>query len=149
MLREPQDWDKNLSAVLFTYREVPQESFGFSPLNLYTVGLFEAPFLSKRVVYKEIKDPNVKTTHQHTLYLKDRLETMVQLAKENLEKSATRYKKHYDGKARNRSFKVGGKALVLLPTDNNKLLFQWKGPFAVTQKVNRVDYHENLPHQLA
>ena len=75
-------------------------------------------------MYKEIQDPNVNTSYQYTLNLKDRLETMVQLAKENLEKTATRYKKHYDGQARNISFKVGGKALVLLPTNNNKLLFQ-------------------------
>ena len=46
----------------------------------------------------------------------------------------------YDRKTRNRSCKVGEKALVLLPTDNNKLLLQWKEPYAVTKKSNRVDY---------
>ena len=67
---------------------------------------------------KEIKETSVKTTYQYTLNVQDRLETMVQLAKENLEKSATRYKKHYDGKARNRSLKVGDKALVFLKIIN-------------------------------
>ena len=72
------------------------------------------------------KDQNVKTTYRYTLDLKDRLETMTQLAKENLEKSATRYKKHYDGKARNISLKVGDNALVLLSTDNNKYCYSGK-----------------------
>ena len=142
---KPKDWDKYLSAVLFAYREVPQESLGFSPFELVYGRVVRGPIsILKELWTKEIKDPNVKTTYQYTLDLKDRLETMAQLAKENLEKSATRYKKHYDGKARNRSLKVGDKALVLLPTDNNKLLLQWKGPFAVTKKVNRVDYQLNM-----
>ncbi|XP_061171191.1 uncharacterized protein LOC133180739 [Saccostrea echinata] len=94
----------------------------------------------KELCTKEIEDPNVKTTYQYVLDLKERLQSMAQLARENLEKSATRYKKYYDKKARNRSLKVGDKALILMPTDNNKLLLQWKGPFEVLKKVNRVDY---------
>lgn len=31
-----------------------------------------------------------------------------------------------------------------MPTDNNKLLLQWKGPFEVVKKVNRVDYQLNI-----
>ncbi|XP_022248512.1 uncharacterized protein LOC111087153 [Limulus polyphemus] len=30
--------------------------------------------------------------------------------------------------------------LVLLPTENNKLTLQWKGPFEVQEGVNRIDY---------
>lgn len=30
--------------------------------------------------------------------------------------------------------------LVLLPTNNNKLLLQWKGPFSVVEVVNSMDY---------
>ena len=32
---------------------------------------------------------------------------------------------------------------MLLPTDHNKLLLQWKGPFVVTEAVNRCDYKIN------
>ena len=34
--------------------------------------------------------------------------------------------------------------LLLLPTDSNKLLLQWKGPFEVTEVLNRVDYRIDL-----
>ena len=46
------------------------------------------------------------------------------------------------------SFKVGEKALVLLPTDNNKVLLQCKGPHAVTKMSNRVDYQFDVKGNL-
>jgi hypothetical protein len=39
---------------------------------------------------------------------------------------------------------VGDKVLVLLPTDSNKLLMQWKSPFCVTRKLNKVDYQVDV-----
>lgn len=39
-----------------------------------------------------------------------------------------------------RKFRVGGKVLVLLPTNSNELLQQWKGPYAVVEIVERMDY---------
>ena len=40
-------------------------------------------------------------------------------------------KAYYDRRARSRKFDVGDKVLLLLPTESNKLLFQWKGPYEV------------------
>ena len=36
-------------------------------------------------------------------------------------------------------FKVGDKVLLLLPTDSNKLVLQWKDPFEVVEVLNRMD----------
>ena len=36
--------------------------------------------------------------------------------------------------------------LVLLPTDHNKLLMQWKGPFEVSSKVGLIDYKVKVYH---
>ena len=47
---------------------------------------------------------------------------------------------YYDRRARSRKFAVGDKVLLLLPTDSNKLLLQWKGPYEVVEVVNRIDY---------
>ena len=49
-------------------------------------------------------------------------------------------KDYYDRRARSRKFDVGDKVLLLLPTDSNKLLLQWKGPSEVVEVVNRMDY---------
>ncbi|XP_078336880.1 uncharacterized protein LOC144626502, partial [Crassostrea virginica] len=65
---KPKDWDKYLSAVLFAYREVPQESLGFSPFELVYGRVVRGPIsILKELWTKEIKDPNVKTTYQYTL----------------------------------------------------------------------------------
>ena len=42
--------------------------------------------------------------------------------------------------AKGRTFQVGEKALVLLPTDRNKLLLQWRGPYEITRMVSGQDY---------
>ena len=47
---------------------------------------------------------------------------------------------HYDKKTKNHHFKVGHKMLVLLPTEQNKLTLQWRGPYMVEEVVNRMDY---------
>nr|XP_022307941.1 uncharacterized protein LOC111113940 [Crassostrea virginica] len=146
---KPKDWDKYLSAVLFAYREVPQESVGFSPFELVYGRSVRGPItILKELWTKDVPDPNVKTTYQYVLDLKERLQSMAELAKVSLEKSSTRYKKCYDRKTRNRTIKAGEKALVLLPTDNNKLLLQWKGPYVVTKRSNRVDYQLDVKGKL-
>ena len=44
------------------------------------------------------------------------------------------------GWPKERTFQVGGKVLILLPTDNNKLLLQWCGPFVVERCGNGNTY---------
>lgn len=43
---------------------------------------------------------------------------------------------------------VGEKVLVLLPTASNKLLMQWKGPFTIVEKVEKVDYKIDIGGKL-
>ena len=62
------------------------------------------------------------------------------MAQKMLAKSAGRYKIYYDKKRGGRELKVNDKVLILLPTDSNKLLMQWKGPFRVTDQFNDCDY---------
>lgn len=49
-------------------------------------------------------------------------------------------KTNYDRKRCPRKLRPGDKVLILLPTDANKLLMQWKGPFQVIERINDVDY---------
>ena len=50
------------------------------------------------------------------------------------------YKHHFDKKARERKFVTGQQVLVQRPTDTNKLLLRWKGPYLVSGVVNDNDY---------
>ena len=49
-------------------------------------------------------------------------------------------KKYYNQKTKVRTFESGGSVLVLLPTDSNKLLLQWQGPYKVLEIVRGDDY---------
>ena len=62
--------------------------------------------------------PEMKTILYFT-GLCERLEDSLKLAKEELQKSQKRYKKHYDKKPRH--LEVGDQVLILLPTESNKL----------------------------
>ena len=89
---------------------------------------------------KEIPEAEVKTTYQYVVDLRDRMEDSLQLARENLQMSATAAKQHFDRKAKVRALEPGCQALVLLPTANNKLQMQWKGPYKVVARVGPTDY---------
>ena len=87
-----------------------------------------------------IKKMLMRSTYQYVIELRDRLESTLEIAQDNLSKMSRKYKRHYDQKAGKRQLKVGDKALVLLPTDKNKLLMGWKGPYEVVEKLSPLDY---------
>lgn len=72
------------------------------------------------------------------------MEDTCKIAKKYLKLSGERYKHHYDRRAKNRELVVGDKVLVLLPTNNDKPLLNWKGPYEVTEKVGSLDYRMDL-----
>ena len=76
--------------------------------------------------------------------MRERLDEMKDLVRENLEKSQEKMKSWYDENARDKSFKVNDEVLLLLPTTTNKLTVKWQGPFKVTRKVSEVDYEINV-----
>ena len=98
------------------------------------------------------------STYQYVIESRERLEQTCKLARENLEKLQIKQKTYYDKRARSRKFDVGDKVLLLLPTDSNKLLLQWKGPYEIVEVINRLDnmidgngvvnpYHANMLKQ--
>ena len=75
----------------------------------------------------EEEEPTI--SYQYVLDLRNKIEETCEIAQRELQKASLQYKKYYDRKAKPRHLKPGDQALSLLPTDNNKLLLQWKGPF--------------------
>ncbi len=144
---KPKDWDRYVAPILFAYREAPHDSTGFSPFELLYGRTVRGPMTILRELWTgEVETTETKSTYQYVIDLKDRLEETCKVAKAELSKSKTRYKKNYDRHARVRKFSVGDEVLLLLPTDNNKLLMHWKGPFPVVQKVGLMDYKIDLGH---
>lgn len=138
---KPKDWDRYLSAVLFAYREVPQESLGFSPFEMLYGRTVRGPMMILKELWsKTVPEDEIKTTYQYVCDLRERMEDTCKIAQEELQKNALKYKQHYDKKSRSRTLGIGSKVLILLPTDNNKLLMHWKGPFSVKEVCGQNDY---------
>ena len=103
---QPKQWHRLINPVLFAYREVPQESTGFSPFQLLRSVRGPGTIL-KELWTKEVNIPEVKSVTE----LRERLEDSLKLAQEELEKSQKRYKRHYDRKAKPRRLEVGDRVL--------------------------------------
>ena len=136
----PRDWDRYLPALLFSYREIPQTSTGFSPFELLYGRTPRGPLALVKDSWTSDKPGETVSEYQYVLELKERITKTCKIAQENVQKAAASYKAYKDKKAKERTFEEGDEVLVLLPTDANKLLLKWQGPFEVTKKVNKVDY---------
>jgi len=98
----------------------------------------------KEMWTKESTEPEVKLTYQFVLELQDCLQDTCEVVREELSRSQGKQKHYYDVKSRERKFQVGDKVLLLLPTDGNKLLMQWKGPFENVECRNDNKYRVQL-----
>ena len=122
---QPRQWHRFINALLFAYREVPQEPIGFSPFELLYGRTVRGPMHILKELWTENVDvPDTKTSSQYVFELREKLEATLELARAELEKAQNKEKYHYDCKAKARKFRTGDKFLLLLPTDNNKFLIQ-------------------------
>ena len=143
--QEGKDWDRLLPYLLFAYREVPQASTGFSPFELLYGRAVCGPLDVSKAAWEADEWSN-ESVVSYVLSIQEKLANMVELVKDNMEKAQETQKRQYDLNARERSFEVGEKILVLLPTSTNKLLAQWPGPYEVV-KVNKVIYQVEMQNK--
>ena len=137
--KEGRDWDKMIPFLLFAYREIPQSSTGFSPFEL----LYGKPVRGPLDVLRESWEANTKSKESVVSYVlstRDKLDSMYSLVTENMQQAQKTQKAWYDRNACHRQLAIGDQVLVLLPTDSNKLLAQWQGPYPIIQKTGPVDY---------
>ena len=89
MLKEalPRPAEAVAQTVLFSYREVHQESTGFSPFHLLYGRSVRGPgTILKELWTKEVNIPEVKSSYEYVTELRERLEDSLKLAQEELEK---------------------------------------------------------------
>ena len=61
--------------------------------------------------------------------------------------SKSKQKTYYNKKARRMAYEVGDDVLLLIPTDHNKILVQWEGPFKIKEKLNSMNFRKDLGHR--
>ena len=141
----PKDWDRYIEPLLFAYREVPSASTGFSPFELLYGHNVRGPMEILRELWAGgHATEETRNAYEYVIDLRNRIESTCRLAEEHLATATQTYKKHFDKRAKMRFLEVGNKVLILLPTDNNKLLMQWKRPFDVTEKVSSTNYRVQI-----
>ena len=144
----PQDWDRYIDALLFAYREAPQESLGFAPFELLYGRRVKGPLQILRQLWtREQADPEVRTMYQYVVDLRNRLEETWEMAHEELRKHQVIQKRQFDFRAKDRTFKHEDLVLILLPTSDKKMLMQWRGPFKVLERVEGADYRIQVGHK--
>ena len=146
----PKDWDRFLPAVLFSYRDVPQESTGFSPFELLYGRTVRGPMtILRRLWTQEAQggktESEERTMGQYVLDLRNRVEETCKLAQRSVSKAHARSKEYYDRHALDRSFEVGDQVLLLRPVKGNKLSLAWRGPFTIKERVGEWNYRVSLP----
>ena len=77
--------------------------------------------------------------------MRERLQEMSSIARENLVRAQKKQKRYYDERAKPQALEVGDKVLVLAPTKRSKLQLEWTGPYSVTKQVSPIDYEVETP----
>ena len=138
---QPKQWDRYLPALLFALREIPNSSLGYSPFELLYGRNVRGPMSILRELWtNQSVEAEARSEYQYVVDLRERLSETWELAQKSLSETAQKYKCYYDVKSKPRKLKIGQKVLILLPSEHNKLLIQWKGPFEVVGVKRENDY---------
>ena len=126
---------------MFAYREVSQESTGFSPFQL----LYRRTIRGSMEVLKDLWTENyqeneVKNTYEYVVDLRNKLHGNKKVVHDILSKSQLRQKYYYNKKVKGKKLKEGDEVLILLPTVKNKIKMQWKAPYRVIGQRYDNDY---------
>ena len=140
---EGKDWDRLLPYLLFAYREVPQASTGFSPFELVYSRNVRGPLNILKETW-EASTRSPESVVSYVMMVRERLEKLRDIVQDNLKHAQKTQKQWYDRTARHRQFNPGDQVLILLPTNNNKLLAEWCGPYPVMKKASDVNYEVRL-----
>ena len=108
---------------MFAYREALT---GFSPFEL----LYEEDVRGPLDVLKERWEVNSATTESvvcHLLQMRERMEQMTGLVKENMRRAQRTQK-----------------TVILLPSSTNKLLAHWQGPYTIIRKLGKLTFQVDM-----
>ncbi|GFO11813.1 Zinc finger protein [Plakobranchus ocellatus] len=97
---QPRQWHRYIKPLLFAYREVPQGRTVRGPMHIL-----------RELWKKEIEEPDVKSSYEYVLNLRERLDDTLKIACEELEKARGRQRHYYDRTAKRRKFSVGEKGM--------------------------------------
>lgn len=136
------DWDQLLSYILFAYSKVPQASTGFSPFELLYTHEVTVPLSLLKEIWEGDQGREMPVNIiSYVVQMRDRLEKMGELAQTHMAEAQQWQRAWYNQSYMQRSFDPGQKLLVILPSDDSKLLAKWQGPYKVIKRLGPRIYH--------
>ena len=133
-VRGPNDWDKYRPAFLFVVREIPQESLRFFSFELLYGRNVRGPMQILRELWSvKETDERARLTYQYMIDLRKRLEKTCRLAQDNVRKLDIKHN----------VLMINARCRVL-PSESDKVLLQWNGPYEVLEVVNVMNYKINV-----
>ena len=142
--QDGKDWDCLLPYLMFSVREVPQASTGFSPFEL-VYGRHPRGLLDIAKETWESEATPYKSVIEHVAQMQERIEKVMPIVKEHLLQAQESQSRVYNRSARVRNFSPGDRVLVLVPTVESKFLAKWQGPYEIVEKVGEVNYRVHQP----
>ena len=118
---EGREWEKYLPYFLFAYREVPQESTGFSPFELISGRDVRGPLDILKEQWSKAEEP-VDDILTYVTKVRERMKAAREIVIHNMKKSQNKQNEWYDLKARDMKLRIGDLVLVLLPTSTRDLV---------------------------
>ena len=106
LAERPRDWDRYLEPILFAYREVPQGSTHYSPLELLYGRSIRGPMTILREIWANQSGENESVeAYRYVFDISNRLEDTCKMVHDNLSAAQLRHKSHFDKRAKPRSLK--------------------------------------------
>ena len=144
---DPKNWDKQLPFLLWSYRELPNDTNGVSPHMMVYGQTPKGPLSVLKDKWsgtRTITDKVPIKVQEYIDTLKKDLELCHAVAKDHASEAEMGYRHQYNKVAQEKSFDVGDQVLVLMPDSSHKLLSKWTGPGTVTAKLSDHSYRVAL-----
>jgi hypothetical protein len=137
------DWDEGIPMFLFATREVTQESLGFSPFDLVYGHTVRGPL--KLLKDQWLEDSIQTDVLSYVSNFRERLHSVREIARNNLENAQDDMKTWYDRNSTEREFQVGDQVLAMLPMPGSPLKARFYGPYVISRRVGDLDYELLTP----
>jgi transposase InsO family protein len=137
------NWDTLINFYLMAYRATPHGTTGFSPHYLLHAREMVLP-TTQNIAAK--LSPDMTDTDQVAKLenLKSSLKTAYKLVRQNIDKSYQSNKRHYDRKAKQRTFSADDVVYLFCPATKpgqcRKFQKKWAGPFRIVTQVSKLNY---------
>ena len=144
---EPKNWDKQLPFLLWSYRELPNDTNGVSPHMMVYGQTPKGPLSVLKDRWsgsKALVDKVPVKVQEYLEILKKDLSLCHEVAKDHAKDLEVSYRHQYNKCAKEKSFQVGDQVLVLMPDNSHKLLSKWTGPGTVTAVLSNHSYRVAL-----